>query len=155
MLTLHPLYRSTLGFDGILDELERLSKTNLVEQEKFPPHNIIKVAENKYLVELSVAGYDINDISVEVKDNVLTIQGSKTEEKDDRNYIHKGIASRAFSKTIKLIDTVHVHGAEYVNGILRIALENIIPEHKLPRKIEITNNLSFEPVKQLLTEDVK
>ena len=89
-----------------------------------------------------------------VEDNVLTIKGTKTEDVDKRNYIHKGIATRAFTKTIKLLDTVVVLGAEYVNGILRIALENVIPEHKLPRKIEISSQLSLDlpPVKQLLTE---
>lgn len=155
MLTLRPLYHSTLGFDSILDDLERLSRSAVVEQERFPPHNIIKVEENKYLVELSVAGYSKDDISITVENNVLTIKGTKMEETDKRNYIHKGIATRAFTKTIKLLDTVVVFGAEYVNGILRIALENVIPEHKLPRKIEISSQLTLDSpaVKQLLTEE--
>jgi molecular chaperone IbpA len=146
-----PLYHSTLGYDNIFRELEKTLESPTLNN--FPPHNIIKIEDNKYIVELACAGYSKEELDISVEDNVLYIKGEKKDTKT-KEYIHKGISEKKFTKTIKIIDTVEVSGAEYVDGILRIGLENIIPEHKKFRKIEIDSNTFFDKkeTKQLLTE---
>ena len=145
-----PLFHQTLGFENFIRDVETLlNDTKPVNN--FPPHNIIKADENKYVVELAVAGFSKNEIDIQVQDNTLTIKGEK-QEKEGYEYLHRGIGTRSFTKTITIADTIEVKGAEFKDGILRIGLENIIPEHKKPRKIEIGNELeTFEP--QLLQEE--
>jgi len=149
-----PLHHSTLGFDRFFDEAERLLKTDLTKvSPAFPPHNIIKLDDNRYLVELAVAGFAEAEIDISVEDNILTIKGEKKDKDTDVTYIHRGIGTRSFTKTLTIADTVEVRGAEFKDGILRIALENVIPEHKKPRKITIGESLKeFKP--QLLQEAI-
>jgi molecular chaperone IbpA len=145
-----PLFHQTLGFENFINDVERILNETKPVTNSFPPHNIIKAGENKYVVELAVAGFSKNEIDIQVQDNTLTIKGEK-QEKDGYEYLHRGIGTRSFTKTITIADTIEVKGAEFKDGILRIGLENIIPEHKKPRKIEIGNELkTFEP--QLLQE---
>jgi molecular chaperone IbpA len=102
-------------------------------------------------VELAVAGFSKDEIEITIADGKLTITGAKADKNEDIQYVYKGIGTRSFTKTLKVIDTIEVQGAEFKDGILRIGLENIIPEHKKPRKIEIGAELKeFKP--QLLTE---
>jgi len=143
-----PLAQSTLGFDSIFRELERTLESP--SNNTYPPHNIIKVADNQYVVELACAGYSRDELDISVEDNVLTIKGEK-KDLPDVDYIHRGISSKKFTKTIRIIDTVEVHGAEHKDGILRIGLENIIPDHKKPRKVDIKDELQFYKP-ELLTE---
>jgi molecular chaperone IbpA len=139
-----PLHHSTLGFDRFFDEAERLLKTDLTKvSPAFPPHNIIKLDDNRYLVELAVAGFAEAEIDISVEDNYLTIKGEKKDKDTDVTYIHRGIGTRSFTKTITVADTVEVRGAEFKDGILKIGLENVIPDHKKPRKIEIGGKLLF------------
>jgi len=156
MRTYQPLYHSTLGFDTILADLDRLTRSQRAEVDKYPPHNIIKINDYEYIVELSVSGFSKDDIDVMVDNNLLSIKGDKSKENVDNNYqyIHKGIATRSFSKSIKLLDTVEVKSAEIVDGILRIYLVNVIPESKMPRKIEIgvRGMLPKDKEPELLTE---
>lgn len=134
-----------IGLESIARELDRMTTHHVVE--KYPPHNIIKTDDNKYVVELATAGFTQDDLSVVVEDKVLKITGlSKS---DDREYLQKGISTKSFEKTIPLIDTVVVQGAEYVDGILRVSLENIIPEERRPKNIPI---LGMNQEKLLLTE---
>ena len=147
-----PLHHTTLGFDRFFDEVEKLlavdSKT---VSSSFPPHNIIKLDETHYLVELAVAGFGKDDIEISVEDGSLVIKGEKKEKESNVQYLHRGIGTRSFTKTLTIADTVEVRGAEYKDGILKIGLENVIPESKKPRKIEIGNELTnFKP--QLLQE---
>ena len=149
-----PLVPSTLGFERFFDDVEKLLDAAERKQPEFsfPPHNIIKTDDNHYVVELAVAGFSKDEIEVTIADGVLTIIGAKTEAKPNVQYLHRGIGTRSFRKTINVADTIEVQGAEYKDGILRIALENIIPEHRKPRKIEIGTELKeFKP--QLLTEE--
>lgn len=147
------LYPSTLGFDRMFNTLEAMLDTAPNTSEKFPPHNIIKLDDQKYVVELAVAGFDEDEIDITVEDGILKITGEKKEPENEIEYLHKGIGTRAFTKSIKLIDTVEVHGAQYKNGILKIGLENIIPDHKKPKKVEI-NKKGVKFFKQdLLTEE--
>lgn len=147
-----PLTTSTLGFERFFDDVEKLLSADVQKvASTFPPHNILKLDENRYVVELAVAGFSKDEIDIQVSDGILSIKGEKKEKIDDSKYIHRGIGTRSFTKKITVADTIEVKGAEFKDGILRIGLENIIPEHKKPRKIEIGNELKeFKP--QLLQE---
>jgi molecular chaperone IbpA len=107
----------------------------------FPPYNIKKTDENKYVIEMAVAGFAKTDIELTLEGGKLTIAGKTKDASDMDNanayYFYKGIAERAFNRTFTLADTVEVKNAELVNGILKVWLENFIPESKKPKKIEI------------------
>jgi molecular chaperone IbpA len=140
------LYPSVVGFDRLLDTFD----TMLTEKPTtFPPHNIVKVDENNYLVELAVAGFNESEVTIEVLKNTLTIKGEKALD-DTRNYLHRGIGTRTFKKTVTLAETVQVDGASLENGILTVKLVNVVPVEKLPVKIAI--NTVSKP--QLLQEKV-
>ena len=138
------LYPSTLGFETMLRDIESIMQ-NSVEtvSDKFPPHNIIKVNDTHYMVELAIAGFDEKEIDITVKDGLMTVKGEKQQADNEVNYLHKGIGTRSFSKTIRLADTIEVQGAAFKNGILSIGLENIIPESKKAKKIEIGTLKNF------------
>ena len=150
-LELTPLYPTTLGFDRFFNHIEKVFDGVEKTVDKFPPHNIVKLNDTQYIVELAIAGFTKNDIDITVEDGSLVIRGTKAEEDDKVEYLYRGIGTRAFTKTIKLADTVQVTGAEFSDGILRVGLQNIIPEEKKPRKIEIGNKLKFTN-QELLTE---
>ena len=135
-----------IGLETIARELDRMATTHVVD--KYPPHNIAKVEDNKYVVELATAGFRQDELSVVVEDKVLKISGEQ-QHIEDVEYLQKGISTKSFVKTIPLIDTVEVRGAEYVDGILRVSLENVIPEERKPKNIPILG-MSQEQV--LLTE---
>ena len=142
---------NSLGFENFIRDVESLLNDKPVTT--FPPHNIIKTDEHKYIVELAVAGFSRDEIDIEVQENTLTIKGEKVD-KTELNYLHRGIGTRSFTKSIAISDTIAVKGAEYKDGILRIGLENIIPEHRKPRKVAIGEELlEFTP--QLLQETKK
>jgi molecular chaperone IbpA len=143
---------SFVGFDELFNELERLIEGSQPVQTSFPPHNIIKVDDNRYVVEMAVAGFGKEDIDIELNDGTLVIRGEK-KNKEEVNYLYRGIATRTFNKSIRLIDTIEVRGAEFKDGILKIGLENVIPDHKKPRKIQIGKEIKFADP-QLLTETV-
>jgi len=147
--TFGPLLHQTLGYDNFFDSVEKLLD-NDVKQNSFPHHNIFRKGESNYIVELAVAGFSREEIDIEVTGGEMKIIGYKTEEKDEgRTWLHRGIATRSFTKTITISDTIEVKGADLKNGILVIELENIVPEHKKPRKIAIGSTLKPE----LLQED--
>ena len=147
-----PLHHATLGFEKLFTDIEKMMDSNSSKAiSTFPPHNILKLDDNRYMVELAVAGFSKNEIDITVDDGNLVIKGEKEEKETDVQYLHKGIGTRSFTKTLTIADTVEVKGAEFKDGILRIGLENIIPEHKKPRKVEIGESLKeFKP--QLLQE---
>jgi molecular chaperone IbpA len=147
-----PLSQTTLGFDKFFDDVERLMSMDVQKSvSNFPPHNILKLDESRYIVELAVAGFSKDEIEISVEEGTLTVKGEKDEKESNVQYLHKGIGTRSFTKTLTIADTIEVKGAEFKDGILRIGLENIIPEHKKPRKIAIGENLKeFKP--QLLQE---
>lgn len=147
-----PLHHSTLGFDKLFEDVEKMLNVDLQKSvSNFPPHNILKLDESRYIVELAVAGFAKDEIDISVDDGKLTVKGEKKEKETEVQYLHRGIGTRSFTKTLTIADTVEVKGAEFKDGILRIGLENIIPEHKKPRKVEIGEGLKeFKP--QLLQE---
>ena len=149
-----PIWPSSVGFDNIINELDALLNAQ-TPASTFPPHNIIKVDDYQYIVELAIAGFTKQEVTITLKDALLEIKGQKNPEAEVQ-YLHKGIGTRSFIKTIKLADTVEVKGAEFKDGILRVGLENVIPESKKPRTIEIGDSLTLstgiEKVRELLAE---
>ena len=148
-----PFAHSTLGFERFFDEVDALLRdtTTTKTQTQFPPHNIIKLDDSRYVVELAIAGFGKDEIDITVDDGRLTIKGNKANKDESIQYLHRGIGTRSFTKTLTVADTIEVRGAEFKDGILRIGLENIVPDHKKPRKIEIGSELKeFKP--QLLNE---
>ena len=147
-----PLAHTTLGFENFFRDVEKLLDMDVTKTtQSFPPHNIIKLDDTRYVVELAVAGFSKDEIEITAEDGTLTIRGEKKEKDVELTYLHRGIGTRSFTKQLTIADTVEVRGAEFKDGILRVGLENIIPEHKKPRKIEIGNELKeFKP--QLLQE---
>jgi molecular chaperone IbpA len=121
-----------IGFDRMIDRMREATPG----QSNYPPYNIVKTEENFYELQLAVAGFTEDDLDVELKDGVLTVEGKKDGD-DEKNYIHKGISARAFRRTFTLSDTIIVNGADLTDGILTVELENVIPEEKKPRKITI------------------
>jgi len=145
------LYPQFVGFDNIFNELERLvDGTAPTRNTSFPPHNIIKLDDNRYVVEMAVAGFGQDEVDVEIHDGTLIVKGEKKDQ-TEVDYLYRGIATRSFTKSIRLSESIEVRGAQFKDGILRIALENIIPEHKKPRKIEFSKELNFSK-QQLLKE---
>lgn len=133
---LSPLYRSTIGFD----RLARLLDTNAsvdTSANSYPPYNIEQLDENDYRITMAVAGFDQSEISVEAKDNSLSISGKKEPLKDETRYLHRGIAARSFERNFQVADHVVVTGASLVNGLLHVELQRQLPEEKKPRQIKI------------------
>lgn len=140
------LLPSAIGFDGLFKQLEEAHKQIAKSAANYPPYNIKKVEDNKYVIELAVAGFGKQDIEVTMQDGVLTIKGNTSIDtlvKDGVNvtYLHKGIADRAFTRQFSLADTIEIKNAELINGMLKLWLENIIPDAKKPRKIDIEDTV--------------
>ena len=133
----------TVGFDNMFDHFEHMMDDSFFRgtMGNFPPYNIVKTGENTYDVELALAGFSKKDIEVEFKENLLTVKSKKEEKAEDTdengNVIHRGISKRMFSKSFTIANDVEVKGAELKDGLLRIGMERIIPEHKKAKTIEI------------------
>ena len=125
-----------LGFDHIFDELERVTTH---AKDTYPPHNVVKYDNNKYDIELAVAGFSKKDISIELKEHILTIQGERGPRRDQDLYVHKGISSRKFERQYRLSEYAEVTGADLMDGILTVSIEVILPEEKRPQQIKITS----------------
>ena len=142
-----------LGFDHIFDQLESIHSH---AKDTYPPHNVVKDEEMKYTLEMAVAGFKKEHIDIEVKDHVLTISGERPERRDQNMYVHKGISARNWKKSFRLSEYTEVTGADLVDGILTVQLEVVLPEEKLPRKINIgkTRIKNDNTSSELLTESV-
>ncbi len=133
----------TVGFDNMFDHFEHMMDDSFFRgtMGNFPPYNIVKTGENTYDVELALAGFSKKDIEVEYKENQLTVRSKKQDKQEetdeDGNVIHRGISKRMFSKSFTIASDVEVKGAELKDGLLKISMERIIPEHKKAKSIEI------------------
>ena len=131
----------TVGFDDMFDHFEHMMDDSFFGRSvaNFPPYNIVKTGENTYDVELAIAGFNKKDIEVEYKENLLTVKSKKQEETkdEDGNVIHRGISKRMFSKSFTIANDVEVKGAELKDGLLKVSMERIIPEHKKAKLIDI------------------
>jgi molecular chaperone IbpA len=133
---LSPLYRSTVGFDRMFSMLDSL--TNPDTGQTYPPYNIERTGEDAYRITMAVAGFAENELSIEAKQNSLTVRGEKTDaEQKDREVLYRGIAGRAFERRFQLADYVEVRGAKLENGLLHVDLVREIPEAMKPRSIAI------------------
>lgn len=131
-----PLYRATVGFDQMADLMDRVL-TNDAGAQSYPPYNIEKTAVDAYRISIAVAGFTSDELDVEVKEHALHVTAKKVEDAGDRKFLHRGIATRAFSRRFHLADHVKVTGAAHENGMLHIDLVREVPEALKPRKIEI------------------
>ena len=131
-----PLFRASVGFDRMADLMDRVLAAEPV-QPTYPPYNIEKTDENAYRISVAVAGFAADELSVEMKENGLTVSGRKGDDAAERTYLHRGIATRAFERRFHLADHVRVTGATHADGMLHIDLVREIPEALKPRRIEI------------------
>jgi len=126
-----------VGFDRIFDRMHTIN-TLQTKQSNYPPYNIVKKDDDFYVVEIAVAGFLQAEIDITLEDGVLKVTGEKKSEGEDGTvFIHKGIGARDFQRSFTLSDTIVVQGADLSNGIISISLENVIPDEKKPRRIEI------------------
>ena len=141
--------RFFVGFDKVAEKMAAASDQAQALVTKYPPYNLKKIDENRYTIELAVAGFCKQDLEIEIVDDKLIIKGNTTSgepaEKDSYGdwtwpqILHQGLAMRPFTRVFTLSDNVEIQGASLLNGILKIVLEAIIPEHKKPKKVEINS----------------
>jgi molecular chaperone IbpA len=139
-----PLWRSTIGFDRLFDLAESAQRT---VEETYPPYNIERLDDDRYAISLALAGFSPDDVTITAEQNVLTVEGGKSE-KEERNFVYRGIASRPFKRQFNLADYVQVRGASFDNGLLRIELVREVPEAMKPRRIPI-NGVAANDVAQI------
>ncbi len=130
---LTPYRRSTVGFDRLFDLLENDARPD----DGYPPFDIVREGEDHYRIELAVAGFAPQEIEVVAQQNQLTVTGRRHADKDKGEYLHRGIATRAFERRFQLADFIEVGNASFENGLLSIELKRVVPEAMKPRKIEI------------------
>ena len=131
-----PLYRSTVGFDRLFDLLGSGSEA---EANVYPPYNIERLSENEYRITMAVAGFSEDELKVDVKEQILNIKGEKKAEEKERQFLHRGIAARAFERRFQLADHVEVKGANLKDGLLHLDLVRNVPERLKARTIAIGN----------------
>ena len=144
---LSPLFRSTVGFD----RMTRLMESALNADEaalSYPPYNIEKTGDDDYRITMAVAGFAPEDIDVTQKEQVLLVAGRQSKDGDQRQYLHRGIAGRAFERRFQLADHIKVTGASLANGLLHVELKREVPEAAKPRSIRITDATATAALEQ-------
>ncbi len=141
-----------VGFDDTYNRLAKIHDDLTHNIPNYPPYNIKKIEDNKYVIELAVAGFARQDIEITIENNKLIIKGNSADDND--NFIFKGIANRAFTRTFALDEQIEIKDAALFNGMLKIALDRIVPEHKKPRKIEVKEPQE-KSKRQFLAEDAQ
>jgi molecular chaperone IbpA len=131
-----PLYRSVVGFDRLADLLDAAASETATG---YPPYNIERTGENEYRIEIAVAGFKPDELSIEVKESVLTVQGRKATNDAERRFVHRGLAERNFERRFQLAEYVVVTEAQLADGLLAINLRRELPEALKPRRIEISS----------------
>ena len=142
---------SFVGFDHLLAELDHVARH---ANDSYPPHNILRTGETEYLIELAVAGFSREELSIEVKDRTLTVMGEHIAK--GREYIHRGISTKKFKRTFRLSEHVNVNGADFQDGVLAIGLKYVVPESMRPRIVPIGKNevKNDTHTSQFLTENL-
>jgi molecular chaperone IbpA len=135
-----PFYRSTVGFDRQFSMLDQVGGVESAAAPGYPPYNIKRSGENAYNISVAVASFADADLSIEVKENTLTIRGNKQSSGDEEsdNLVYQGIAERNFERNFQLADHVQIKGASLENGLLQVDLLRVVPEAMKPRAIPIT-----------------
>ena len=130
-----PLWRSTIGFDRLVDMLDQSS--HFQANDTYPPYNIERSGEDNYRISLALAGFSPDEVTITAEQNVLTVEGSKAQ-KAETEYLYQGISARPFRRVINLADYVQVKGASFEDGLLKIDLVREVPEAMKPRRIAIS-----------------
>jgi molecular chaperone IbpA len=141
-----PLLRSSIGFENLNRLVDFAARG---DADAFPPYNIEKVGDDAYRISLAVAGFTRDEIDITSQENTLVVTGRAAPDAPEtgkREFLHRGIAKRAFERRFQLADTIRVTGASYADGLLDIELVREVPEHKKPRKIDIGEPLAATPV---------
>lgn len=136
-LDLSPFYRTTIGMDRLFDRVMNQVDTASANGN-YPPYNIARIDENRYEIQVAVAGFDKEEIDISYHEGHLTVSGSQEDKDRDIEYLYHGISSRNFSRSFTLAEYVEVNDAVIENGILTISLERIVPESMKPKSIAIT-----------------
>ena len=131
------LNRTAVGFDRVFDELLRINQHQV--QQNYPPYNIAKLSETEFEIQVAASGFSEADLDITLVDGQLIITGETKSEEPEREWIHRGIATRKFIRTFTLADHVEVKTATIKNGILTVSLELNVPKEKLPKKISIAS----------------
>jgi len=131
-----------VGFDHIFNDLERMAQSH--KKDHYPPHNVVKLNEDEYIIELAVVGFKQSDLTLEVHDGILTVKGEREFRRDQDLYVYKGISGRKFERAFRLSEFVEVKGADLQDGLLVIHLERVVPEEKRPRLININNGGQYD-----------
>ncbi len=137
-----PLWRSTIGFDRLFNLLDETQQRG---EDNYPPYNIERLGEDHYQISLALAGFSPDEIAVTAEQNVLTVEGRKSD-KDQHEYLYQGISARPFKRQFNLADYVQVKTASFDNGLLRVELVREIPEAMKPRRIAISGGASVEQI---------
>jgi molecular chaperone IbpA len=153
--TLKDFDKFFVGFDDQFNRISKMHDDLTKAIPNYPPYNIKKTGDNTYVIELAVAGFAKQDIEIELADGKMLIKGNVENGEAEENFLFRGIANRAFTRTFALEDTVEVKDAAMMNGMLKVFLEKIIPEHKKPKKIEVKDSeaKATKTTRKLLTED--
>ena len=137
MSVFHNINRYAIGFDHLMDHLVSLHTNNNLTTNEYPPYDIIKEGESNYKIELAVAGFKKDELSIQLKDNTLTIKGESNSKNSNGDYLHKNIARRSFSKSFTLAENIEVGDASFEDGVLSVSLTHNIPEEQRPKEISI------------------
>jgi len=137
MSVFHNINRYAIGFDHLMDHLVSLHSNNNLTTNEYPPYDIIKEGESNYKIELAVAGFKKDELSIQLKDNTLTIKGESNSKNSNGDYLHKNIARRSFSKDFTLAENIEIGDAEFEDGVLGVSLTHNIPEEQRPKEISI------------------
>jgi molecular chaperone IbpA len=137
-----PLLRSSIGFENLNRLVDLAARTD--DAQSFPPYNIEKVGDGAYRISMAVAGFSQDELDLTIQENMLIVTGkaAETPEEKGREFLHRGIAKRAFERRFQLADVIKVTGASYEHGLLNIELVREVPEHKKPRKVVIGEQLA-------------
>ena len=136
-----PLYRSVVGFDRLADLLDGAAAETA---QGYPPYNIERTGDNEYRVEIAVAGFKSDELTIDLKESVLTVQGRKPANDQERRFVHRGLAERNFERRFQLAEYVIVTDAQLADGLLAISLKRELPEALKPRRIEIGTGASAQ-----------
>jgi molecular chaperone IbpA len=142
-----------IGFDDQFNKLSKIHDDLTKNIPSYPPYNIKKTGDNTYVIELAIAGFAKHNVEIELIDGKMIIKGNMADDstynsEKDQTYLFRGIANRGFTRTFALDDQIEVQNAEMFNGMLRVFLERIIPEHKKPKKIEVNDTSEVKVKKQ-------
>ncbi|MCF6304148.1 MAG: Hsp20 family protein [Rhodobacteraceae bacterium] len=134
-----PLYRTSIGFDRLANIMDTVTRADS-GGSSYPPYNIEKTGDDSYRISIAVAGFTEDELNIEARDGQLVISGKKADPEDDVQYLHRGIANRAFEKRFQLADHVRATDATTQNGLLHVDLVREVPEALKPRRIEIASS---------------